>query len=125
MNIVLWILQVLLALLFLFAGVTKLVLSAETLTQMGSPNQIVMPIWFIRFIGVVEVLGALGLILPGVFKTRQYLTSLAAVGLAIIMVGAVAVTIMGDGVFMAITPFVTLLLLLFVAYARWRVRPLG
>jgi hypothetical protein len=125
MNIVLWIIQVLLALLFLFAGGTKLVLPIETLTQMGSPNQIVMPGWFIRFIGVFEVLGALGLILPGVFKTRQYLTSLAAVGLAIIMAGAVAVTIMGDGVFMAITPFVTLLLLLFVAYARWRVRPLG
>lgn len=125
MNIILWILQVLLALLFLFAGGTKLVLSAETLTQMGSPNQIVMPIWFIRFLGVVEVLGALGLILPGVFKTRQNLTTLAAVGLAIIMVGAVVLTIMGDGVAMAITPFVTLLLLLFVAYGRWRVRPLG
>lgn len=125
MNIVLWIIQVLLALLFLFAGGTKLVLSTETLTQMGSPNQIVMPIWFIRFIGVVEVLGALGLILPGLFKTRQYLTTLAAVGLAIVMVGAVAVTIMGDGVAMAIPPFVVLLLLLFVAYARWRVRPLG
>jgi uncharacterized membrane protein YphA (DoxX/SURF4 family) len=125
MNIVLWILQVLLALLFLFAGGTKLVLSTETLTQMGSPNQIVMPVWFIRFIGVVEVLGALGLILPGVFKTRQNLTTLAAVGLAIVMVGAVVLTIMGDGVFMAITPFVTLLLLLFVTYGRPRVRPLG
>lgn len=125
MNIVLWIIQVLLALLFLFAGGTKLVLSTETLSQMGSPNQVVMPVWFIRFIGVFEVLGALGLILPGVFRTRQYLTSLAAVGLAIIMVGAVTTTVMGDGVFLAITPFVTLLLLLFVAYARWRVRPLG
>lgn len=125
MNISLWILQVLLALLFLFAGGTKLVLSTETLTQMGSPNQVVMPVWFIRFIGVVEVLGALGLILPGVFKTRQNLTTLAALGLGFVMVGAVVVTIMGDGVAMAITPLVTLLLLLFVAYARWRVRPLG
>lgn len=125
MNIVLWILQVLLALFFLFAGGTKLVLSAETLTQMGSPNQIVLPLWFIRFIGVAEVLGALGLILPGVFRIRQSLTTLAAVGLAIIMVGAVVITMMGDGVVMAITPFITLLLLLFVAYGRWRVRPLG
>lgn len=125
MNIVLWILQALLALLFLYAGGIKLVLSAETLTQMGSPNQIVMPLWFIRFIGVVEVLGALGLILPGVFKTCQSLTTLAAVGLAILMVGAVVTTMMGDGVAMAITPFITLLLLLFVAYGRWRVRPLG
>lgn len=125
MNIVLWILQILLALLFLFAGGTKLVLSAEKMAEMASPNQIMMPIWFIRFIGVVEVLGALGLILPGLFKTRQNLTVLAAVGLAIVMVGAVVVTIMGDGLAMAITPFIVLLLLLFVAYGRSRVRPLG
>jgi uncharacterized membrane protein YphA (DoxX/SURF4 family) len=118
MNVVLWILQVLLALLFLFAGGTKLIMPLDVLLQQGSPNQIMLPGWFIRFIGVCEVLGALGLILPGVFKTRQYLTPLAALGLAVIMVGAVVVTIMGDGVRMAIGPFVFLLLLLFVAYGR-------
>lgn len=122
MNVVLWILQVLLALLFLFAGGTKLIMPLDVLLQQGSPNQIMLPGWFIRFIGVCEVLGALGLILPGVFKTRQYLTPLAALGLAVIMVGAVVVTIMGDGVRMAIGPFVFLLLLLFVAYGR-RVQP--
>ncbi|HET8781286.1 MAG TPA: DoxX family protein [Pyrinomonadaceae bacterium] len=118
MNVVLWILQVLLALLFLFAGGTKLIMPLDVLLQQGSPNQIMFPGWFIRFIGVCEVLGALGLILPGVFKTRQYLTPLAALGLAVIMVGAIVVTIMGDGVRMAIGPFVFLLLLLFVAYGR-------
>ena len=122
MNVVLWILQVLLALLFLFAGGTKLIMPLDVLLQQGSPNQIMLPGWFIRFIGVCEVLGALGLILPGVFKTRQYLTPLAALGLAVIMVGAVVGTIMGDGVRMAIGPFVFLLLLLFVAYGR-RVQP--
>ncbi|HET9528498.1 MAG TPA: DoxX family protein [Pyrinomonadaceae bacterium] len=125
MNVLLWILQVLLALLFLFAGGTKLVLPIEYLTQQGSPNQVMMPGWFIRFIGVCEVLGALGLVLPGLLKTRQYLTPLAALGLAIIMLGAVVLTLMGDGFIMAITPFVCLLLLLFIAYARWRVRPHG
>ena len=118
MNVVLWILQVLLAMLFLFAGGTKLIMPLDVLLQQGSPNQIMLPGWFIRFIGVCEVLGALGLILPGVFKTRQYLTPLAALGLAVIMVGAIVVTIMGDGVRMAIGPFVFLLLLLFVAYGR-------
>ena len=123
MNVVLWILQVLLALLFLFAGGTKLIMPLEVLMQQGSPNQVMLPGWFIRFIGVAEVLGALGLILPGLLKNRQYLTPLAALGLAVIMVGAVVVTIMGDGVRTAIGPFVFLLLLLFVAYARWRVQP--
>ena len=125
MKVLLWILQVLLALLFLFAGGTKLVMPIEVLTQMGSPNQVILPGWFIRVIGVCEVLGAFGLVLPGLLRNRQYLTSLAALGLAIIMVGAVVVTIIGDGVQLAIGPFVILLLLLFVAYARWRVRPLG
>lgn len=125
MNVILWILQVLLALLFLFAGGTKLILPISVLMQNASPNQVMLPGWFIRFIGVAEVLGGLGLVLPGLLRNRQYLTSLAALGLAIVMAGAVVVTIMGDGVKMAIGPFVILLLLLFIAYARWRVRPHG
>lgn len=125
MNVMLWILQVLLALLFLFAGGTKLILPLDVLTQPTSPNQIMLPGWFIRFIGVFELLGGLGLVLPGLLKNRQYLTPLAALGLAIIMAGAVVITMMGDGIRMGIGPFVILLLLLFVAYARWRVQPLG
>lgn len=123
MNILLWVLQVLLALLFLFAGGTKLILPMSMLQQMGSPNAVVLPGLFIRFIGVCEVLGALGLVLPGVFKTRQYLTPLAAIGLMVIMVGAMVVTAMGDGPLMALIPFVYLLLLAFIAYGRWRLRP--
>ena len=120
MNILLWITQIVLALLFLFAGGTKLALSSETLASMGSPNQVVLPVWFIKFIGVAEVLGALGLILPGLFRRQQHLTSLAAAGLMIIMIGAVATTIMGDGVRMAITPAVVGLLCALVAYGRWK-----
>ena len=70
----------------------------------GITDAIVIPEWFIRFIGAVEVLGALGLILPGVLRRHQHLTSLAALGLTIIMIGAVVVTTMGDGFKMAITP---------------------
>ena|SRR5687768_7125196 len=125
MNILLWVLQVLLALLFMFAGGTKLILPMSMLQEMGSPNAIALPGWFIRFIGVCEVLGALGLVLPGVFKTRQYLTPLAAIGLMIIMIGAVAVTMMSDGPVIAAIPFVYLLLLGFIAYGRWRLRPLS
>ena len=118
MNILLWIIQILLALLFLFAGGSKLVMSMADLQKMASPNQVQLPELFIRFIGVVEVLGALGLVLPGLFRIRKGLTALAAIGLAIIMAGAVIITIMGDGVAMAVTPLIVGLLCAFVAYGR-------
>jgi uncharacterized membrane protein YphA (DoxX/SURF4 family) len=125
MNILLWIIQVLLALLFLFAGGTKLVLPVEVLNAMGSPNQVHLPGLLLKFVGLFEVLGALGLILPGLFRTKTGLTALAAAGLVIIMIGAVVLTIIGDGIAMAIFPLVVLFLVAFVAYGRWRVAPLA
>ncbi len=118
MNIALWIIQILLALLFLFAGGTKLYFSPEVLAAMGPPNQVHLPGLFIQFIGVCEVLGALGLVLPGLLRIRPQLTFLAAVGLLIIMIGAVVVTIAGPGVGAAIQPLVIGLLCSFVAYGR-------
>ena len=123
MNIALWIVQILLALLFLFAGGTKLLLPIETLTAMGPPNQVVLPGLLVRFIGVCEVLGALGLVLPALLHIRPKLTPLAAAGLLIIMIGAVIVTIMGPGVGAAVPPLVVGLLCAFVAYGRMRLRP--
>ena len=123
MNVVLWIIQVLLALLFLFAGATKLVLSLEVLKSMGSPNQIMLPGLLLRLIGVCEVLGALGLILPGLLRISPGLTPLAAAGLAIIMIGASVLTFAGDGLAAALVPFVVGLLTAFVAYGRWRLAP--
>ncbi|HEX6717367.1 MAG TPA: DoxX family protein [Pyrinomonadaceae bacterium] len=125
MNILLWIIQILLTLLFLFSGGTKLVLPAETLQAMGPPNQIIFPGWFLKFIGLCEVLGALGLVLPGLLRRQQHLTTIAAIGLTIIMIGAVIVTTIGPGFTMAITPLVVGLLCVFVAYGRWKLRPLG
>jgi len=123
MTYILWIIQVLLALLFLFAGGTKLVLPLEVLTSMGSPNQILLPGLFIRFIGVVEVLGALALILPGLLGIRPGLTPLAAAGLVIIMIGATALTFAADGIGAAVVPLVVGILAAFVAYGRWRLVP--
>jgi DoxX-like family len=123
MTYILWIIQILLALLFLFAGGTKLVLPIEVLASMGSPNAIPLPGLFIRFIGVCEVLGALGLILPGLLRIRPSLTSLAAAGLVILMIGATALTFAADGLGPAVVPFVVGLLLAFVAYGRWRLAP--
>jgi len=122
MNIVLWIIQILLALLFLFAGGTKLFMSEAALTQMAPPNSIVLPILLLRLIGLCEVLGALGLILPGITRIRRGLTPLAACGLLIIMIGAVVTTVMGLGAAAAITPLVAGVLCAVVAYGRrdWR-----
>ena len=122
MNIVLWIIQVLLTLLFLFAGGTKLFMSEAALKQMTPPNSIVLPILFLRFIGLCEILGALGLILPGITRIRRGLTPFAACGLLIIMIGAVVITVMGLGAAAAITPLVAGVLCAVVAYGRrdWR-----
>jgi uncharacterized membrane protein YphA (DoxX/SURF4 family) len=125
MNILLWVVQFLLALLFLFAGGTKLVLPIETLISMGPPNQVHLPGLFLKFIGLCEVLGGLGLVLPGLLRIRQSLTPLAAWLLAIIMTGAVVISVMGPGVGAAVSPFVALLLCLFVAYGRTKLVPLG
>lgn len=120
MNIALWIIQILLALLFLVAGVPKLIYSVDELMKNAPPNAVRFPELFMKFIGVVEVLGALGLILPGLLRRQRQLTPFAALGLLIVMIGAVVTTIMsGGGVAEAAVPFVVGLLCAFVAYGRW------
>jgi hypothetical protein len=114
----LWIIQGLLALLFLFAGGMKLVQPIEVLTA-----QAPLPGLFLRFIGVAEVLGALGLILPGLLRIRPGLTPLAAAGLVIIMVGATIFTLQIGGGALALIPAVVGLLAACVAYGRWRLAP--
>src|SRR5919198_590762 len=118
MTYALWIAQGLLALIFLFAGGMKLVLPVEVLTA-----QMPLPGLFVRFIGVAEVLGAIGLILPGLLRMRPGLTPLAAAGLVIIMSGATVLTLAGGEVALALIPLVVGLLSTFVAYGRWRLAP--
>ena len=118
MTYALWIVQGLLALLFLFAGVMKLIMSVEEMTR-----DVQMPGAFLRFIAVAEILGAIGLILPALLRTKPGLTPLAAAGLAIIMIGATVVTMTYMGVAMALFPLVVGLLAVFVAYGRSRVAP--
>jgi hypothetical protein len=121
-NYVLWIVQGLLALIFLFTGGTKLILPIEVLTE-----QTPLPGLFVRFLGVAEVLGAIGLILPGLLRIWPVLTPLAASGLVIIVTGATVLTLVGVvpvGAAMALIPLVVGLLSAFVAYGRWRLAPL-
>ena len=120
----LWIIQILLALLFLFAGGTKLVMSIEAMDKMSrDAGQTPLPGLFTRFLGVIEVLGALGLILPSLLRIRPGLTPLAAAGLVIIMIGATVLTARVS-VAGAVMPFVVGLLAAFVAYGRWRLAPI-
>lgn len=118
MNIVLWILQVLLALFFIFAGVMKFV---TPVGQMAGPTG--LPGWFFWFIGLAEILGGLGLVLPSLLRVKPGLTPLAAAGLVIIMIGATVLSLKG-GVAAAAIPFVTGILLAFIAYGRWRLAPI-
>ena len=112
---VLWVLQLLLAALFLFAGGAKLAMPAAQLAADSS-----LPAWFLRFIGVCEIAGGLGLILPWALGIRPALTPLAAACLAAIMAGAVIVSALEVGLLTALFPLVTGILVSIVARERWR-----
>jgi hypothetical protein len=93
----------------------KLILPVEEMTQ-----QLPLPGLFLRFIAVCEVLGAIGLILPGLLAIRPGLTPLAAAGLFIVMVGATVVTLGAGDVALALLPLAVGILAAFVAHGRWR-----
>lgn len=122
MNRTLWVLQILLAALFLFSGAAKFFVPAEQMTQ-GMPAWI--SISFLHFIGVCEMFGGIGLILPGLLHIKTGLTALAAACLTIIVIGATVVTVMAGMIAMALLPLVTTLVSAFLAYGRWRIAPLS
>ena len=122
MSVILWILQVLLALLFIFAGVMKFVMSVA---EMNAQAPVAFPGIFLHFIGICEILGGLGLILPSLLRIKPQLTPLAAVGLALITAGATVITLMGPMKVAAAFPLIICLLCLFVAYGRWRLKPIS
>ena len=125
MNIALWVIQVVLALVYLFAGGSKWAMSgADMQAQMEATTHIVLPIWFIRFIGTCEILGAFGMILPGAFRIKTFLTPLAAAGFVIIMIGAVTIGVIGGVGLPNLFPGTVGVLAAIVAYGRWKVRPL-
>jgi uncharacterized membrane protein YphA (DoxX/SURF4 family) len=118
-NVAIWTVQVLLACLFLFAGGMKLVLPLAEMTK-----QFPLPGLFLRFLGVVEIAGAVGLVLPSLLRIRPYLTPLAAEGLVVVMSGATAISMAGGKVAPAIPPFVVGCLAGLIIYARTRVVPI-
>ncbi len=105
----------------MFAGITKFVMPVDQMIQ-GMPEPFASGA-FIHFIGVCEILGGIGLVLPGLLRIKPGLTPLAAAGLLVIMIGAVVVSL-PQGVSLAAIPFIVGLLLGFVAFGRWRMAPL-
>ena len=119
MNRALWIIQALLGLFFALAsGAPKLLLPAEAL-----PLPIPLPRPFVLFIGVAEVLGGLGLILPGLLRIQPGLTPLAAAGLVLVTIGATVYQLAARQAESALFPVAVGLLCAFVAYGRWRLAP--
>jgi uncharacterized membrane protein YphA (DoxX/SURF4 family) len=117
-NVTLWVIQGLLAALFLFAGVMKLVMPIEA---MAGP--VALPGLLLRFVGVAETLGAVGLILPGLLRIHRELTPLAAFGLVIIMAAATVITAMGGTFAPALVPLFVGLLAAAVAFGRTQTAP--
>ena len=91
MNVGLWVAQALLALLFVFSGVTKGTWSRDKLIARGQTGAKIVPLWLLRPVAALELLGAAGLVLPPLTGIAAWLTPLAATGLAIVMVGAAGI----------------------------------
>ena len=120
LNVALWTVQVLLALFFAGAsGAPKFFLPDELLAM-----PIALPRAFLVFIGTAEVLGALGLILPGLTRVRPGLTPLAATGLVLVTICAAIYQTLGHQPANAVFALVIGAVAAFVAYGRWRLAPL-
>lgn len=122
LNITLWIAQVLLAAIFLMAGLTKFTTSIEAQrSQMEWAKHVSEGA--IYFAGIMEILGALGLLLPSILRIKPKLTAWAAVGLAVIMLLAVGLNI-SIGETNAVVLLVIVALGLFVAWGRFKKVPI-
>ena len=121
-NKVLWTLQGVLAVLFLFAGAAKLAMDPAELSAQAH-----MSARFLQFIAVCELLGGVGLIVPWLTGIRPSLTPLAAAGLIVIMIGATVTTFLqpGQPPAAALIPFIVGVLLAIVAYGRSGARDSG
>src|SRR4030095_5240132 len=119
MNVILWVLQVFLAVAFFAHGCLFLFPPPAMLALMSS-----IPPAFRIFLGVAEVLAAIGLTLPGITRILPWLVPCAAAGLMIVMIGATIFHITRRELSSAITTATLLVLVTFVAYMRWKVKPI-
>ena len=126
MNTVIWIAQILLALLFLMAGLMKLTQPLDKLQARMAWIESIHPRSLVRVIGLLEMAGAVGVILPAVTGIVPVLTPLAAAGLVLTMIGALALHLRrGDAIVRAVPSVVLLALAIFVMYGRFVAAPLA
>jgi uncharacterized membrane protein YphA (DoxX/SURF4 family) len=121
MNIALWTLQVLLAVMFLWHGWLFLSPPAELLEILNAQ----FAVWFRLFLGAAEILAAIGLTLPSLTRIQPWLTPLAALGLMIVTANACVLHLSRGEMIPAITTAVLFVLVGAVAYLRWKVRPIA
>jgi uncharacterized membrane protein YphA (DoxX/SURF4 family) len=120
MNIVLWILQLLLAAAFLAHGWLFLSPPPEIVEQMNAS----LPRWFQLFLGVAEVLAAVGLTLPALTRIMPWLVVWAAGGITIVLVSATVFHLIRGEISSAAITLVLLVMATFLAYMRHRVAPI-
>lgn len=120
MKIVLWVLQVVLALVFIAHGLLLLMPPADIAAQMNAA----LPRWFWLFLGTAEILAGIGLTLPGVTRIVPSLVAWAAVGIMVVMVSATVYHISRNEISSAAVTLVLLAMATFVAYMRSRVMPI-
>lgn len=120
MNVVLWILQALLALVFLAHGLMFLMPPPEIATQMNE----ILPRWFTLFLGVAEVAAGIGLVVPGVTRIKPGLVPAAALGVVIVMVGATILHVVRNEMSSAAITTVLLVMAIVVAHGRLRLSPI-
>jgi putative oxidoreductase len=120
MKIVLWVLQVLLALAFLAHGLMLLFPPAAIAEQLNAS----LPRWFQLFLGVAEALAAIGLTLPGITRIQPWLVPWAAAGIMFVMVSATIFHLMRGEMSSAVVTIILLVMATYVAYMRWRVMPI-
>lgn len=119
-SVALWIVQAFLAFMFFFAGLMKTTRSPEGLVELGWAWATTMPAWFIVFLGVIEILGAIGIILPAASRILPWLTPLAAAGMAFVQISAITLhTARGETADTIGLNLVLLLLALLVVWGRW------
>jgi hypothetical protein len=119
LNVILWIVQLALAAMFLFAGYIKLVRPIPELVKMFPwPGEV--PVWFTRFTGVVDLAGALGIVLPGLTGVMPWLTPLAALGLVLLQLAAIVFHgVRGETKDTVAMNVVLLVASAFVLWGRW------
>ncbi len=124
LHIGLWVAQILLALAFGMAGSAKLASPIAALAAQGMTFVTTMPEGLVRFIGLSEVAGALGMLLPALTRIKPVLTAWAGVGLSTVMVLAIGYHLSHGEAAHVAPPLVLLALAAFVAWGRFKAAPI-